>query len=130
MKTSKLFKALSLASAITISSFGMWLMKQGSASAVDVTPTGWCEHSGAYTVLGNFDGIGGKDALCADSAGSKWINYANGKRWYKKTSWCTHNGARIVARNENGDKRIDLVCRDTQGRYWIAYANKEGKFNF
>lgn len=130
MKTSKFFKVLSLASAVTISSFGICLMNQKSASAVDVTPTGWCEHSGAYIVTGNFDGKGGKDALCADSAGSKWINYANGKRWYTKSSWCTHPGSRIVARKENSDKYVDLNCRDSNGRIWVLYANSDGKFNF
>lgn len=131
MKTSKLFKAFSLASAVTISLFSMNLINQELASAVDVTPPDWCIHSGARIVLGNFDGKGGRDALCYDKAGSKWFNYANGKKWYVKTSWCTHKGSYIQAvRYNSSDNYYDLVCRDNKGGFWVTYALSNGHFLF
>ncbi|MEH2211020.1 hypothetical protein [Nostoc sp.] len=131
MNTFKLFKAFSLASAVTISLFSMNLMNQKSASAVDVTPNGWCIHSGSYIVFGNFDGKGGRDALCADDQGSKWINYANGKRWYTKTSWCTHPGSRIKAIRLNNDNRYDLECQNRDGSVvQRREALPNGRFNF
>lgn len=130
MRTSKLFKALSLASAVTISSFGIWLTNQEYAFAVNVTPNGWCEHDGARYVIGNFDGKGGKDALCYDRAGSKWINFYSGRKWYTKSSWCTHTGSRIITRNENGDNRIDIVCIDNANHFFKLFAKPDGTFNF
>jgi len=80
--------------------------------------------------MGNFDGVGKRDALCADIAGSKWINYDSGKKWYKKSSWCTHPGSRIYAVKLNKDKRVDLRCRDSRGGDWKKWATEFGEFNF
>ncbi|MCC5604675.1 hypothetical protein [Nostoc favosum] len=131
MKTSILFKAFSLASAVTISSFGMCLMNQEFVSAAEIKPEGWCVHSGARIVYGNFDGKGGIDALCYDRAGSKWINYANGERWYTKSSWCTHSGSYIaVLQMTSKNRTADLLCRDVQGGRWTVNATEKGTFNF
>jgi hypothetical protein len=130
MKTSKLFKAFGLATAVTISSFGMWLVNQVSASAVNITPGDWCVHAGSYIVFGDFDGDNRKDALCADTQGGKWINYGNGGRWFTRSSWCTHQGARIYAAFLNSDKNQDLECIDSQNRVARITATKSGKFRF
>lgn len=100
-----------------------------SASAHDVTPKGWCTHSGSYIVLGNFDGKGGRDALCADSAGAKWINYENGKKWDTKSPWCTHSGARIYAVHLDKNKKQDLQCRDNKGGKWNLIS-QNGRFKW
>ncbi len=130
MKTSKLFKAFGLATAVTISSFGMWLVNQGSASAVDITPKGWCVHAGSYIVYGDFDNDNRRDALCADHGKGKWINYGDGRQWYTQSSWCTHAGAhiRVVALDRDGYD--DLECTDTQGGIWYKYADDSGEFDF
>ncbi|MBR8840696.1 MAG: VCBS repeat-containing protein [Stigonema ocellatum SAG 48.90 = DSM 106950] len=130
MKTSKFFKAFGLATAVTFSSFGMWLVNQGSASAVDITPKGWCVHAGSYILYGDFDGDNRTDALCADHGNGKWINYGNGRTWYKQSSWCTHAGAYIHVVDLDRDGYDDLECRDTHGSIWYEYADYLGKFDF
>jgi hypothetical protein len=129
MKTSKLCKLFSLVSAATISSFGMWLINQGTAFAVDITPSGWCIHSGSYIVFGYFDGDGKRDALCADFGAGKWINYGDGDQWSTQSSWCTHSGSRIYAYDVTQDDQDDLVCKDSKGGYWELPASNSGGFD-
>jgi len=130
MKTSTIGKLFSLASAATISSFGMWLINQEPAFALDITPSGWCTHTNSYIVFGDFDGSGNRDALCTDSEGGKWINFASGVKWSTQSSWCTHSGSRITSYDINHDKRDDLACKDTKGGYWERLAPKSGQFEF
>ncbi|OUC12179.1 MAG: hypothetical protein B0A82_23775 [Alkalinema sp. CACIAM 70d] len=90
---------------------------------------GFCTHSGAYTLSGDFDGDGRSDTLCTDSQGKKWIAYSNGGFWENvSTSWCSHPNSSIRVGDFNGDGRSDLLCHDLEGRNWIVYANVAGNF--
>ncbi|MDF5738006.1 MULTISPECIES: hypothetical protein [unclassified Nostoc] len=130
MKTSKLFKAFSLASTVAISAFSICLTNQKSLADVNVTPPGWCVHAGARIVFGKFDADEGIDALCYDKAGSKWINYSDGEHFYAKTNWCTHEGSYIMAVKQNYDVNYDLICIDRNRGFWVINANPNGTFNF
>jgi hypothetical protein len=99
--------------------------------------SGWCSHSSARLMVGDFNGDGRSDLLCHDVAnGNKWFQYAdangrfNSSNWDWLSGWCSHSSARLMIGDFNGDGRSDLLCHDvSNGNKWFQYADSNGRFN-
>ncbi|XP_048584416.1 neurogenic locus notch homolog protein 1 isoform X2 [Nematostella vectensis] len=95
---------------------------------------GWCSHSGAKLLIGDFNGDGRDDMLCYDN-NRKWVSLAQpggsfkGTSWEKAGGWCSHSGSSIYVGDFNGDKRDDLMCHDTAGKSWVMLAQAGGSFS-
>ncbi|WP_181233890.1 FG-GAP repeat domain-containing protein [Enhygromyxa salina] len=94
----------------------------------------WCSHPGSKLHLGDYNGDGRDDMLCHDTAGQKWIDYADsngqfwGTDWSYTDGWCAHAGSELHIGDFNGDGRDDMLCHDTDGQKWIDFANGSGQF--
>src|SRR5262245_27161875 len=62
----------------------------------------WCNHAGAQLFLADFNGDGRDDMLCHDTAGNKWIDFADGygqfggTDWFRPANWCSHASGRLL----------------------------------
>jgi hypothetical protein len=95
--------------------------------------TGWCTHTGATLLTGDFNGDGSDDLLCRDS-GRLWFDYADASgrlqgtdEWYLDTTFCTFEGETLSLADVNGDGRTDLFCR-TPTHILIDFATDDGRF--
>jgi hypothetical protein len=95
---------------------------------------GWCNHSGSQLFVADFNADNRDDLLCHDSAGNKWIDYADGAGqywgtdWSVGSGWCSHGGSQLFVDDFNGDSRDDILCHDGAGQKWVDFADGAGTF--
>jgi hypothetical protein len=98
--------------------------------------SGWCVGANQRLMLGDFDGNGRDDLLCADMVtGQKWIDFPTGTAtfagtdWSTSFAWCVGQTRNLVIGDFNADGRDDLLCHDVKdGHRWVDLANSSGQF--
>ena len=96
----------------------------------------WCSHDTGSLYIGDFNGDGHDDLLCADTAnGTRWIDYADangqfaGTDWYSTSPWCAGPTSRLYVGKFNADRWADLLCHNLEtGTRYLDYADENGHF--
>ncbi len=98
------------------------------------TSTGaFCNGTGDKLHVGDVNGDGRSDLICAHSNGNLsfdfastygYFNYGSGADTTQASIFCTHPGAEMHFGDFNGDGATDRLCFDTNdGRQWIEFSN-------
>jgi len=112
--------------------------------AVYKFPGGWesynrnfCRWSAQRLYIGNFDGAGGDDLLCVDTATGKFaVDLADSAGHFTNINWqmanrnfCISSDERLFVGDANGDGRDDLICNNvSNGSLFVDLADANGAF--
>ncbi|KAJ8023839.1 hypothetical protein HOLleu_36392 [Holothuria leucospilota] len=98
---------------------------------------GWCSHPFSQIFIGDFNGDSKSDLLCHDSAGYKWIAYANSEGnfsdwtgWEGDIKFCHRTYEELYIGDFNGDGKDDLLCHNSyNGHKSVVFTNSRNNLN-